>query len=125
MTVASDLLREWMPHQRWFGGKGREWADVAESGFFLERESPVLSVHRLLEGAVGEPGVPEGEVVVAAAAAREKARVVVVERTRTPSISGSRSATTRSRSQWPAKRSHKQLGSSKRLAGRSMDRSLR
>ena len=47
MTVASDLLREWMPHQRWFGGKGREWADVAESGFFLERESPVLSVHRL------------------------------------------------------------------------------
>jgi maltokinase len=47
MTRASDLLREWMPHQRWYGGKGRAWADVAESGFFLERESPVLSVHRL------------------------------------------------------------------------------
>jgi maltokinase len=47
MTVAGDLLREWMPHQRWFGGKGREWADVAESGFFLERENPVLSVHRV------------------------------------------------------------------------------
>jgi maltokinase len=47
MTAASDLLREWMPHQRWYGGKGREWADVAESGFFLERESPVLSVHRV------------------------------------------------------------------------------
>jgi maltokinase len=47
MTAASDLLREWMPHQRWYGGKGREWAEVAESGFFLERESPVLSVHRV------------------------------------------------------------------------------
>src|SRR3954453_7415581 len=48
MTVASELLRDWMPHQRWFGGKGREWADVAETGFFLERENPVLSVHRVL-----------------------------------------------------------------------------
>jgi maltokinase len=47
MTVASDLLRDWMPHQRWYGGKGREWADVAETGFFLERENPVLSVHRV------------------------------------------------------------------------------
>ena len=47
MTVTSDLLRDWMPHQRWFGGKGREWADVAETGFFLERENPVLSVHRV------------------------------------------------------------------------------
>jgi maltokinase len=47
MTRASDLLREWMPHQRWFGGKGRQWADVTEGGFFLERESPVLSVHRV------------------------------------------------------------------------------
>ena len=47
MTRASDLLREWMPQQRWFGGKGREWAEVAENGFFLERDSPVLSVHRL------------------------------------------------------------------------------
>jgi maltokinase len=47
MTVASDLLRDWMPHQRWFGGKGREWADVAETGFFLERDNPVLSVHRM------------------------------------------------------------------------------
>jgi maltokinase len=47
MTRASDLLREWMPHQRWYGGKGREWASVAESGFFLSRESPTLSVHRV------------------------------------------------------------------------------
>jgi maltokinase len=36
-----------MPHQRWFGGKGREWAEVAETGFFLERDNPVLSVHRV------------------------------------------------------------------------------
>jgi maltokinase len=47
MTVASDLLREWMPHQRWFGSKGREWAEVEESGFFLERDNPVLSIHRV------------------------------------------------------------------------------
>src|SRR3954468_3143193 len=47
MSVASDLLRDWMPHQRWFGGKGREWADVAETGFFLERDNPVLSIHRV------------------------------------------------------------------------------
>ncbi|MGY1829900.1 hypothetical protein ACI8AA_05650 [Geodermatophilus sp. SYSU D01180] len=43
----ADVLREWMPHQRWFGGKGREWADVTEEGFFLSRSEPVLSVHRV------------------------------------------------------------------------------
>jgi len=47
MTTVSDLLREWMPHQRWFGSKGREWADVSEKGFFLDRGTPTLSVHRV------------------------------------------------------------------------------
>jgi maltokinase len=47
MTAISDLLREWMPSQRWFGGKGREWAAVTETGFFLERATPTLSVHRV------------------------------------------------------------------------------
>ena len=47
MTALTDLLRDWMPHQRWFGGKGREWADVTETGFFLERGTPVLSIHRV------------------------------------------------------------------------------
>jgi maltokinase len=42
-----DLLREWMPHQRWFGSKGREWADVTEDGFLLDQANPVLSVHRV------------------------------------------------------------------------------
>ncbi|SDC00994.1 maltokinase [Geodermatophilus telluris] len=46
-TALTDLLREWMPHQRWFGGKGREWAEVTEEGFFLSRTEPVLSVHRV------------------------------------------------------------------------------
>ena len=48
----------------------------------------------------------------------------VVERTRTRSISGFRSANTPSRLRWEARRSHRRLGSSKRLAGRLMDRSL-
>src|SRR3954464_5973443 len=47
MTTVSDLLREWMPHQRWFGSKGREWAEVTEKGFFLDRGTPTLSVHRV------------------------------------------------------------------------------
>jgi maltokinase len=47
MKALTELFREWMPHQRWFGGKGREWADVTESGFFLDRGTPVLSVHRV------------------------------------------------------------------------------
>ncbi len=47
MTALTDLFRDWMPHQRWFGGKGREWAQVTEEGFFLERSNPVLSVHRV------------------------------------------------------------------------------
>jgi maltokinase len=47
MKVLTELFREWMPHQRWFGGKGREWADVSEDGFFLDRGNPVLSVHRV------------------------------------------------------------------------------
>jgi maltokinase len=37
-----------MPNQRWFGSKGRTWADVSEDGFFLDRDhDPVLSVHRV------------------------------------------------------------------------------
>jgi maltokinase len=47
MSALTGLLREWMPHQRWFGGKGREWADVAEESFFLARSHPVLSIHRV------------------------------------------------------------------------------
>ena len=47
MSALDGLLRDWMPHQRWFGGKGREWADVSEDGFFLSRSEPVLSVHRV------------------------------------------------------------------------------
>ena len=46
-TALTDLLREWMPHQRWFGGKGREWAEVSEEGFLLDQTDPVLSVHRV------------------------------------------------------------------------------
>jgi maltokinase len=46
-TALVDLLREWMPHQRWFGSKGREWADVSETGFLLDTAGPVLSVHRV------------------------------------------------------------------------------
>ncbi|WP_040338286.1 maltokinase N-terminal cap-like domain-containing protein [Candidatus Blastococcus massiliensis] len=45
MSALAELLREWMPAQRWFGSKGREWADVTEDGFFLDRSEPVLSVH--------------------------------------------------------------------------------
>ncbi len=47
MSALAGLLREWMPHQRWFGGKGREWADVEEESFFLDRSHPVLSIHRV------------------------------------------------------------------------------
>ena len=36
-AALTDLLREWMPHQRWFGSKGREWAEVSEDGFLLDR----------------------------------------------------------------------------------------
>ena len=46
-TALTEVLRDWMPHQRWFGGKGREWAEVSEEGFFLSRSEPVLSVHRV------------------------------------------------------------------------------
>jgi maltokinase len=47
MNALTELFREWMPQQRWFGGKGREWADVREESFFLDRSHPVLSVHRV------------------------------------------------------------------------------
>ncbi|MBN1093642.1 hypothetical protein JKP75_14405 [Blastococcus sp. TML/M2B] len=47
MSALADLLREWMPTQRWFGSKGREWAGITEDGFFLDRSEPVLSVHRV------------------------------------------------------------------------------
>ena len=47
MSTLGELFREWMPHQRWFGSKGREWAGVTEDGFLLDRGNPVLSVHRV------------------------------------------------------------------------------
>jgi maltokinase len=47
MSAVGEMLRDWMPGQRWFGGKGREWAEVTESGFFLDRGTPTLSVHRV------------------------------------------------------------------------------
>ncbi|SFE70230.1 maltokinase N-terminal cap-like domain-containing protein [Blastococcus tunisiensis] len=47
MSALTDLLRDWMPHQRWFGSKGREWTDISEDGFLLDRSDPVLSVHRV------------------------------------------------------------------------------
>ena len=47
MSALAGLLREWMPHQRWFGGKGREWAGLEEESFFLDKSHPVLSIHRV------------------------------------------------------------------------------
>jgi maltokinase len=47
MTALTDMLADWMPGQRWFGAKGREWAGVAEEGFFLDQSDPALSVHRV------------------------------------------------------------------------------
>ncbi len=47
MNALTELFREWMPQQRWFGGKGRDWADVREESFFLDKSHPVLSVHRV------------------------------------------------------------------------------
>jgi maltokinase len=47
MTALADLMRDWLPGQRWFGGKGREWASVTEDGFLLSQRDPVLSVHRV------------------------------------------------------------------------------
>ena len=31
MSALTGLFREWMPQQRWFGGKGREWAGVVHA----------------------------------------------------------------------------------------------
>jgi maltokinase len=47
VSAVTDLLAGWMPGQRWFGGKGREWAEVTAEGFFLDQGDPVLSVHRV------------------------------------------------------------------------------
>jgi maltokinase len=47
MSALDGLFREWMPQQRWFGGKGREWAAVDEESFFLDKSHPVLSIHRV------------------------------------------------------------------------------
>ncbi len=47
MSALIGPFKEWMPHQRWFASKGREWAGVEEESFFLDRSHPVLSVHRV------------------------------------------------------------------------------
>jgi len=69
-----------------------------------------------------------GEAVGAGAEVPELEKEVedlAVERTRIRSISGYRWVTIPLPSLWEAKHSHSQHESSKRLAGRSMDRSLR
>jgi maltokinase len=47
VSALTEMLADWMPGQRWFGGKGREWAGVTEEGFFLDQSDPALSVHRV------------------------------------------------------------------------------
>jgi maltokinase len=47
MSALTDILADWIPNQRWFGGKGREWSEVTEQGFFLDQGDPALSVHRV------------------------------------------------------------------------------
>jgi maltokinase len=47
MSALAELMQEWLPTQRWFGGKGRAWASVTEDGFLLDKADPVLSVHRI------------------------------------------------------------------------------
>jgi maltokinase len=47
MSALAELMQEWLPTQRWFGGKGRAWASVTEDGFLLHKAEPVLSVHRI------------------------------------------------------------------------------
>jgi maltokinase len=47
MSALTDILADWMPHQRWFGGKGRQWSGVTEEGFFLDQSDPALTVHRV------------------------------------------------------------------------------
>jgi maltokinase len=47
MTALTDMLADWIPGQRWFGGKGREWSGITEEGFFLDQADPALSVHRV------------------------------------------------------------------------------
>jgi maltokinase len=47
MSAVTDMLADWMPGQRWFGGKGREWESVTQEGFFLDQSAPALSVHRV------------------------------------------------------------------------------
>jgi maltokinase len=47
MSALAELMQEWLPTQRWFGGKGRAWASVTEDGFLLDKGDPVLSVHRI------------------------------------------------------------------------------
>jgi maltokinase len=47
MSALAELMQEWLPGQRWFGGKGRAWASVTEDGFLLNQADPVLSVHRV------------------------------------------------------------------------------
>ena len=80
-------------------------------------------VRRRLAGAVARGGGARRRG--ACGGAGEGAGGPAVERTRTRSISGCRSANTRSRLRSEARRSRRRLGSSKRSAGRSMDRSLR
>jgi len=80
-----------------------------------------VPVRHLLVGAVGEAVVAGAEGPVL----EKEVEDLAVERTRIRSISGYRWVTIPLPSLWEAKHSHSQHESSKRLAGRSMDRSLR
>ena len=44
MTVLSELLRAWLPEQRWFGGKGRELTAVRTQAIPLSAQ-PLVELH--------------------------------------------------------------------------------
>jgi maltokinase len=58
MTVMTDLVREWLPRQRWFGGKGREIADVTESSFVVLQDGDPQVRHAVIHVGYAE-GAPE------------------------------------------------------------------
>jgi maltokinase len=61
----SELLREWLPRQRWFGGKGREISAVTEtSAVLLQADSPQVR-HVLVRVHYADGGTEEYQLLLA------------------------------------------------------------
>ncbi len=64
MTDPTELIKQWLPHQRWFGGKGRAIAAVTQTSTVLLRESDPQVRHVLVQVGYEDGGTEDYQLLL-------------------------------------------------------------